>query len=153
VQRRAVDPFQGQHVLGGAVPVHRRDAEVGIGLGVLRHLGKGRGLQAQVHLDGDGAAQRVHGFDHTQPPGFRRQVFRLARGEGERLKIGAEAPLDVGPQHLDGDRLAALGRGDLGAVHLRDRGRGDGRPERGIGVQQRLAECGHDHGDGLVLRE
>ena len=53
-----------------------------------------------------------------------------ARREVEGVEIGAEAPLDAGPQHLHGDRLAALRRRDLGAMHLRDRGGGDRRAER-----------------------
>ena len=153
VQRRAVDPFQGQHVLGGAVPVHRRHAEVGIGLGVLRHLRQRGGLEPQIHLERDRAAQGGDGLDHAQPPGFRRQAFGLARGEGEGFEIDAEAPLDIGPQHLHGDGLAALGRDDLGAMHLRDRGRGDRRAERRVGLRQRLAQRGDDHRLGLGLRE
>ena len=43
-QRRAVDPFERQHVLRGEIPVHRRHAEIGIVLGVLRHFGERGGL-------------------------------------------------------------------------------------------------------------
>ena len=153
VQRRAVDPFQRQHVLGGAVPVDRRHAEVGIGLGVLRHLGQRGGFEPQIHLERDRAAQGRDGLDHAQPPRLRRQAFGVAGREGEGFEIDAEAPLDVGPQHLHGDGLAALRRDHLGAMHLRDRGRGDRRAERRVGLRQRLAERGHDHGLGLGLRE
>jgi hypothetical protein len=131
VQRRAVDPLQGQHVLGGAVPVDRRHAEIGIGLGVLRHLRQRGGFEAEVHLDGDRAAQGRDGFEQAQPPRLGRDALRVARGEGERLQVGAKAPLDVGTQHLDRDRLAAVRGRNLGAMHLRDRGGGDRRAERG----------------------
>ena len=75
VQRRAVDPFQRQHVLGGAVPVDRRHAEIRIVLGVLRHLGQRGGLEPQIHLERDRAAQRRDGLDQAQPPRFRRQAL------------------------------------------------------------------------------
>ena len=81
----------------------------------------------------DRAAQGGDGLDHAQPPRLRRQAFGLAGREGEGFEIDAEAPLDVGPQHLHGDGLAALGRDDFGAMHLRDRGRGDRRAERRVG--------------------
>ena len=48
-----------------------------------------------------------------------------------RRRDRPEAPLDAGPQHLHRDRAPALPRVvDLGAMHLRDRGGGDRRPER-----------------------
>ena len=61
-----------------------------------------------------------------------------------------EAPLDVRPQHLHGDRLAALRRDDLGAMHLGDRGRRHRRAERGVGLVERLAERAGDHRLGLA---
>ena len=67
-QRRGVDPFQRQDFLGGAVPVDRRHAEIRIVLGVLRHLRKRRGLQAEIHLHRHGAAQGIDHFDKPQPP-------------------------------------------------------------------------------------
>ena len=42
VQRDAVDPLHRQHVVGGAVPVDGRHAEIRIVAGVLRHLGQAR---------------------------------------------------------------------------------------------------------------
>ena len=154
VQRRAVDPFQGQHVLGGAVPVHRRHAEVGIGLGVLRHLRQRGGFEPQIHLDArrSGASVATVSIMRSRRASADR-LSAWSRGEGEGFEIDAEAPLDVGPQHLHGDGLAALGRDHLGAMHLRDRGRGDRRAERRVGLRQRLAERGDDHRLGLGLRE
>ena len=55
VERDAVDPFHGQHVVGGAVPVDRRHAEIRIVARVLRHLGQRRRFQPQIHLHRDRA--------------------------------------------------------------------------------------------------
>ncbi len=100
VQRRAVDPFQRQHVLGGAVPVHRRHAEVGIGLGVLRHLRQRGGFEPQVHLDRDRAAQasrrsRSCAAAAPRPTGSRRGARRRRRlrdRRGSAARRRAAAP-------------------------------------------------------------
>ena len=130
-QRRGVDPFQRQDVLGGAVPVHRRDAEIRIVLGVLGHFRKRRRFQAEIHLDRDRAAQGVDHFDQPQPPRLGGKLFGAARHIHEGAQIAMETRLDAGPQHLDGDGLGAVRRRDLGAMHLRDRGGGDRGSEGG----------------------
>jgi hypothetical protein len=89
----------------------------------------------------------------TEPPRFRRQRFRPARGEIEALEIGTKAPLDAGPQHLHGDRPTLAGGQNLGTMHLRDRGRRHRRAERGEDVAQRLAERGCHRRFGFGLRE
>jgi hypothetical protein len=68
-------------------------------------------------------------------------------------QIDAEAPLDAGPKNLDRDRLAALGRDDLGAVHLRNGSRGDGGSKRRERVLERLAQRRRNGGFGIGLRE
>ena len=78
-QRRAVDPFEREHVARGAVPVDRRHAEIRIVLGVLRHLGKRGGFEPQIHLDRDRAAQRLDHLDQPQPPRLGRQCLGVAR--------------------------------------------------------------------------
>src|SRR2546430_11172595 len=50
------------------------------------------------------ARQRVDHFDHAQPPRLRRHPLGVERDEGEGFEVDLEAPLDAGPQHLDGDR-------------------------------------------------
>ena len=128
-QRRGVDPFQGQHFLGGAVPVDRRHAEIRIVLGVLGHFRERRRLEAEIHLDHDRAAQRLDHFDETEPPCFRRKIFGVPRGEGEGAEIGVETLFDAGPQHLDGNVTRPVRGLDRGAMHLRNRGGGDRRAE------------------------
>ena len=72
---------------------------------------------------------------------------------GERLQIGAEALLDARPQYLDGDGAPA-GRGvDFRAVHLRDRGGGDGRTEACEHGAERLAERRGHRRFRFLLRE
>ena len=132
-QRRGVDPFQGQHFLGGAVPVHRRHAEIRIVLGVLGHFRERRRFEAEIHFDRHRAAQRLDHFDEPQPPRFGRQILGVPRGEGEGAEIGMETLLDAGPQHFDRDGARLVCGLDLGldrrAMHLRDRGGGDRRAE------------------------
>ena len=129
-QMRAVDPFERQHFLGGAIPVDRRHAKSRIVLGILRHFGQSRGLEPKIHLERDRAAQGRHRLDQPEPARFCGYVFRMARGEREGVLIDREAPLDAGPQHLDRDRSHSVGVLDLGAVHLRDRGGRDRGAER-----------------------
>ena len=44
----------------------------------------------------------------AEPPRFGGKSLRIARHEREGIDIGLEAPLDAGPQHLYGDRAAAV---------------------------------------------
>jgi hypothetical protein len=153
VERRAVDPVEGQHVPGGAVPVHGGNAEVGIAAGVVGHLGERRSLQPQVHLDRNRAAQGVHRLDHAKPPRLGRQGFGALGGKRERIEIDAKALLDAGAEHLDRHRLAAVRRLHFGTVHLRDRGRGDRIAERGKRLRNRAAQRGGHGGFRLRARE
>ena len=152
-KRRRVDPFERQHVLGGEFPVDGRHAEIAILARVLRHLGDGGRLQPQVHLDRDRAPERVDGLHQPQAPRLGGVALGRARREVERRKLGAQAPLDVGPQHFHGDGAAAFGSSDLGAMHLRDRGGRDGRTERRERRRQRPTQRCRDHRLRLALRE
>ena len=67
VKRRAVDPFQREHLPRRAVPVHRGHAEIGVVARVLRHFGKRRRFQAKIHFHRHRAGQRRHRFDRAQP--------------------------------------------------------------------------------------
>ena len=153
VERRAVDPFQREHLARGAVPVHRGHAEVGVVARVLRHLGERGRLQPEIHFHRHRAGERRHRLDRAQPLRFEREAFRLARGVEEGVEIGFEAALDVGPQDFHRHRLVDAVLRDLRPMHLRDRGGGDGGSEAGIDVRHRLAERGGDHGFRLALRK
>jgi hypothetical protein len=152
-QRRRLDPFEREHVARGAVPIDRGYPEIRILPGVLRHFGERGGLEPQVHLDGDGASQRVDHFDQTQPPRFDRQALGMARHKREGLEIDLAAMLDAGPQHFHGDRPPPARRCDLGAVDLRDGGGRHRRAERREGHGHRLLERRRDHALGVRLRE
>jgi hypothetical protein len=152
-ERRGLDPFEREHVARGAVPVDRGHAEIGIVLGVLGHFRERGRLEAQIHLDRDRAAQRLHYLDEPQPARFRGQLLGGARGEDEGVEIDLEAPLDARPQHLHRHRAAAAIGCDRGAMYLRDRSGRHRRPERGEQLADRLAQRGFDGALGLDLRE
>ena len=108
VERRAVDPFQRQHLARGAVPVDRRHAEVRIVLAVFSAISESAAASSRKSISI--ATERR---ERRRPTSIRRsrrasgeQAFGVARGEVEGVEIGAEAPLDAGPQHLHRDRLA-----------------------------------------------
>ena len=128
-QRRRVDPFQRQHFFGGAIPIHRGDAEIRIVLGVLGHFRERGGLQPKVHFDRDRAPQGVDHFDETQPPRLGGKVLGVVRDIIEGAEVGVEPPFDTGAQQLDRDRARTAGAEDFSTVHLRNRGGGDRRPE------------------------
>jgi hypothetical protein len=61
------------------------------------------------------------------------EALDQTRGEEIGIEVLLEALLDPGSQHLDRHRLrCAVGGNHLGLMHLRDRGRGNGRTELGI---------------------
>ena len=59
----------------------------------------------------------------------RGQILGVLRGEGEGGEVGVKAPFDVRPQHFDGDGARPGRCLHFAAMHLRDRGGGDRRPE------------------------
>ena len=92
VEADAVDPFDRQHVAGGEVPFRLRHAEIRVVLGVLGELGHRRRLEAQVHLDGDGAGQGLDDLQGLQAPRLGHQALEQAGGGAHRLQIAGEAP-------------------------------------------------------------
>ena len=63
-----VDPFHGEDVAGGQLPLDLRHPEALVGGGELGHLGERRRLQPQVHLHRDRAGEGVDDRDRLQPP-------------------------------------------------------------------------------------
>ena len=139
-QRRRIDPFQRQHLLGGAVPVHTGDAKIRIVFGVLGHFRERRGLQAKVHLDRDRAPQGVDHFDETKPPRLGGNAFSVTRHVVEGAQVGIKAAFDTRPQQFDRDRPRAVFAGDFRPMHLRDRGRSDRRTKARKNCTDGLAE-------------
>ena len=150
---RALHPFERQHVAGRAVPVDAGNAEIRVVARVLGHLGERGGFEPQVHLQRDGARERVHDVEHPQALRFRRMALGKARREVEGLDVGAEAVPHIRPQHLHGHGPAPFRRVPLGAMHLRDRGRRDRRPEGRIGFRERALQRLRDGGFRRGLRE
>ena len=140
-ERRAVDPFERQHVARGASPS--------------RPPARGNPDRPWCSPPSRRARRpRAAGPSRSRPSGASVSTISIsrsrrasaescsacARGEGEGVEIGLEAALDARPQHLHGDRPArAAGVSELGAMHLRDRGGGDRRAERG--EERRAAAC------------
>ena len=153
VQRDAVDPLHGEDMMAGAIPVHRRYAEIGIVFCVLRHLGKRGRFEPQIHFHRDGARECVDDLDRAQPAGFGGNSFHLARGEHEVAEVAPKPTIDIGPQHLDGNGLAGAVLLNLGAMHLRD-GRCCNRfAEADKHLRYRLSKSIRDHGFRLCLRK
>ena len=123
----AVDPFHRQDIVGGAVPVDRRHAEVRIAARILRHLGERGRLQPQIHLHRDRALHGVDDLDQPQPARLRRIGFGLVGDKEEIGEVAAEARCHMGPQHFYRDRMTRTVPKHLATMHLRDRCRGDRR--------------------------
>ena len=154
VERRAVDPFEREHLARGAVPVDRRHAEILVLARVLRHLGERGRLQAEIHFDGDRTRQRRHRFDRAQPLRFQRQAFRLARNVEESIEIDLEAALDAGTQdfHRHGFRAPPSASTSARCTCAMEAAATAG-PKFGEHVLDRLVEGCGDHGFRLALRK
>ncbi len=127
----AVHPFHGHAVAARQFPVDGGNAEARIADGVLADLGKGRRLEAQIHLDARRLRQRVDHRDRPEPPHRRHMLFHEPRCGVEGIEIGAETAAHAGPDDLD--RHFAPVAPQHRAVDLRDGGGGD-----------RVAESGKD---------
>ena len=124
-QRNPVDPFERQHVLGGAVPIDAWHAEFRVARAVFGEFGRGRRLQPEIHFHPHRARQGVHDLDGAQAAGFGDVALGEAGGEIHVREVAREAGLDAGPQHLHRDIGYSFGGPRLGAVNLRDGGGGD----------------------------
>ena len=150
----AVDPFDRQHLLAGALPINGRHTKSGVVLDIVRHFRDGGGLHAQVRLDGHRTVERAHHLGRLQPAQRRVPVFGKPGPVVEAAHVGGKARLDAGPQHFDGDLTARPVRIDHRTlVDLRHRGGRDRRPDLGENLVHRLAEGRCDDGAGRLERE
>ena len=141
LQRRAVDPFQRQHVLGGAVPVDRRArgnpdrpwcSPPSRTAPRLRAADPSRsrpsGAACRRSRSGAAAAPRRKG---SRP--VRAAKVKASRSTRKRRSM-------PGRSTFTATGLRPSGVVDLGAMHLRDRGGRDRRAERCVDLVERLAE-------------
>ena len=125
-QGHALDPFERQHVLGGAVPIDFRRVEIVVIGDIVAKLRGRRRLQPKIRLQLHRAGERVDDFDGAQPPPFRGKALGDSRDHDTyRARSRANRPFDAGPQHLHRDLALALLVAGVGDMHLRHRGRGD----------------------------
>ncbi len=128
----------------GAVPVHRRHAEVGIVAGVLRHLGERGRFEPQIHL------HRRPVRDSVSTTSIKPQAPRLggmrsrhcARRRRRRRGRCAKRRSTPGRSTFTATGCRSPSRVDLAAVHLRDRRGGDraGPKVRRTACAQRLVQ-------------
>ena len=140
VQLDAVDPLHREHIAVGVIPFGNRNAEFLVLLGILREFGERGGLEAQIHLDGDGTCERLHDLAHAQPACLRRDRLGETGGEAHCLEIAGEASAYARPYDLHGHGLVTLSRLQQRLVHLGDRGCRDGRAEFGKDRADRTPE-------------
>ena len=111
-QRRAVDPFGGQHARRGARPIERGHAEFGIVAHVLREFGGGGAFHAQIELERHRSRERIDEIDGPQAARFGGEPLGQHGGEPERPEVLREARFDAGAQdlHRDAARRIVGGR-------------------------------------------
>ncbi len=96
---------------------------------------------------------RVDDLDQPQPPRFGRMRLGVVRDEEEIGEVAAETRSDIGPEHLDGDRLAHAVALGLATMHLCDGSRGHRRAEAYECLRHRAVQRRGDDGLGLGLRK
>jgi hypothetical protein len=149
LQLDAMNPFGDQHVAPGQLPDHRRHAEIRLRADILRQLRIGGRLQAQIHLQRNGALQDVDDCDWLEAAGLRCIALNEAGSGIECAQVAGEAAADAWPQHLDGEIAGAL-RGPLhGLVDLGDGGGGERLGEAIENGLNRPADRRLDYGAGL----
>ena len=123
VDRHAVDPARSKDAPCGPPPVDRRHLEpvhvLEIGLKLLRR----RGFEAEIHLDPRRFREGFDRLHRLEPVEGAVKASDDTRQPSDQVEVAVECRLDAGSQHLDRHLLALGGHG---AVHLGDRGRGDG---------------------------
>ena len=121
---RSVNPLGGQHVPAGPLPIDLWHAKVRVIPGVLRHLGKGCGLHAQVEFLLHGLLEHVHCGNRSQPASLCTEALHEAGSKIEAAKISSEPLSHAWAQNLD-SKFAAVRASRL--VHLGNRCGRDGR--------------------------
>jgi hypothetical protein len=149
-QRHALRPGQGQDPLAHALPADQRRAHIRIDGHGLAQLGAAGGLEAQVHLQVQGADHHLDELGGAQAAGGGNQFLGQARGQAQHGAVLGDLTLDAGAQHLDRDLAAIDQRGRMG---LGQGGGGDRLADLQIDFAQRLAEVALDLGLGDRHRE
>ena len=149
----AVDPFHGDDITSGPFPVHGRNAEPGIVLGILGNLRKGGGLQPQIHFDLGGLLERPGHLDRSQPSGMRQEALLQMRHQIHGFEISGEALAHAGTGHLHGHLAPPLRCVHLGRMHLRNRCGGDRLVEAQVEIFNRAPKRLADRGSGGFCRE
>ncbi len=149
----AVDPFHGDDVATGSLPIHRRDPEAGVLLGVLGDFGKGRRLEPQIHLDLGRLLERLRHLDRAQAPARRHEALLQAGDQVHGLDVVSEALAHAGTDDLHRHLARSRRRRNLGGVHLSDRGGRDRLLETRIEFVERPAERAFDQGLGRRRRK
>lgn len=83
----AVNPFHGQHIAAGALPIHGRHTETFIFLDILGNFGQSRRFQPQIHLDTRGLCKRFSHHDRTQTARHRYKALLQTRNHEEAFEI------------------------------------------------------------------
>ena len=151
--RRAVDPFERQHALGGAPPVDGRGANAFAGLDIVGHFRNGRGLEPQIHFEIGRMLQVADDGDGFQAADRRIVFFNHSRREEVAVEIAAEKFLNVGPENLHRNRRPHAVAQHVRLVHLRDRRRGDRRSKFDEMIFEPAAERAFDRDARLLHAE
>ena len=88
-----VDPIGCENPFGTQCPIHGGNTKMRIILGILRHLGKGRRLHAQIKLKIHGVFEHSHRCNGPQTPSFLAQTLGHARRKGKTIYVIGKAPL------------------------------------------------------------
>ena len=132
------------------LPIHMRNKDVGIIGEIAREAFHVTGLDREVQLALERAAQLAHHLDRTIEAHLGHFAFHQLSKVAEDSEIGVDFRLDAGAADLQDHRNAA---GKPGAVHLRDRGGGVGFALEGVEhLERRAAERRLDLRQQLVER-
>ena len=128
-QRDAVDPFDRQHVVRGAVPIDRRARGNPDRRGCSPPSPRARPPPAADPSPSRPSAPASRRPRSAAAAALPPNALRLCATKKKSARSRRKRRGDAGPQHLDRHRLRTPSALGLGAMHLRDRGRGDRRAE------------------------
>ena len=136
----AVDPFEGQHVARGQLPLDFRHPEALVAGGRLGHFRERGCLEPEVHLDRHRPGEGVDHRHRPEPARGRIDPLDDAGAGIESVEVAPETLPMPGRSTLTATCLRPVLGDDPGLVDLRDRRRGDRRGERREQHVDRLAE-------------